>query len=81
MQTLMGWHQNSNGLPVDVNGNQLIIENNPQTKGKGHSTSTPAQPVQNVMSSETDMDAKMREVNDMNRPTRHVPQILFNLFN
>ena len=44
---------------------------------KSHSTSTPAHPSQNFVSSETDVDVKRRERNDMDRPTRHVPQILF----
>ena len=39
---------------------------------------TSAHPAQNIMSSDIDLDAKMRELNDMDRPTRHAPQILFN---
>ena len=38
---------------------------------------TSAHPAQNIKSSDIDLDAKMRELNDMDRPIRHAPQILF----
>ena len=41
---------------------------------------TSAHPAQNIMSSDIDLEAKMRELNDMDRPTRNATQILFNCF-
>ena len=58
-----------------------ILYSQPQTKENGHSASTPALPAQNVMSSKTDVDAeKMRELNDMDKPTRHILQISSDFF-
>ena len=38
-----------------------------------HVYGTSAHPAKNIMSSDIDLDPKMRALNDMDRPTRHAP--------
>ena len=73
VQTLMGWHQHSNGSPADVKGSPPI-ENNPRLRKMA--TPPALQPTQHKML----CHLRLMWMNDMDRPTRHVLQISSNFF-